>query len=183
MRSYVLTVWNFLDPIYYFFNRLQCLPCKGNILRVRLTKYKGREIMLSDGTKINHNDFLVKIHLHNAKLLYELKEIKSELRRAKMIYRGMQNSLPELEKFRRRHPRREEIKGIIGITTLNKASTRLGFEVFDISHPLYRLFKTFAFLPIELLSNHNTSIKEIVKNHKPSYLFMSTNMLTERYRK
>ena len=100
MKGYLISIWGLLDPLYYFCTRLTYLPCEeteGNIFRVKLTKYKGRNVVLSDGTQINKNDTLVKIHLHNVKLLKELKDIKSEIKKAKMIYRYVQKSLPGIE--------------------------------------------------------------------------------------
>ncbi|KAB2334819.1 hypothetical protein F7731_13745 [Cytobacillus depressus] len=184
MRGYVLSIWNWLDPIYYFFSRLTLLPCEGaksNIFRIRVTKYKGRNVILSDGTRINKNDILVKIHLHNAKLLKELKDIKSDLKKAKFIYHYVQKSLPEVEHYIRECRQAYMIKGIVGITMLNKGCERLGFEVVDISNPIYKWFKWFAFLPIELLAEKHTSW-EILISRKPNYLFMSTNKLSEMYK-
>ena len=100
MRGYIISIWRLIDPFYYFCTRLTYLPSKEKkvmYLRIKLTKYKGRNIVLSDGTQINKNDTLVKIHLHNVRLLKELKNIKSEIKKAKMIYRYVQKSLPGIE--------------------------------------------------------------------------------------
>ena len=185
MRGYLITIWSLLDPLYFFFTNLTYLPCKeseGNIFRIRLTKYKGRNIVLSDGTQINKNDVLVKIHLHNVRLLKELRDIKSEIKRGKIIYRYVQKSLPKVENYIHNNEHFNEIKGIIGVTSLNKGCERLGFEMISISHPVYRWFKKFAFLPIEILSSHNFSIWYILKHHTPNYLFMSTSKLANMYR-
>lgn len=185
MRGYVLSIWNFFDPFYFFCTRLSFPPRTGtesNIFRVRLTKYKGKEVVLLDGTKIFKNDMLVKIHLHNVKLLRELYEIKSELRKAKILYRHVQESLPGIEHFIRNSSFSNEIKGIVGITHLNKGCERLGFEIFDISHPIYKWFKVFAFFPIEILSSANNSIRNSLKHQAPKYLFMSANTLSKMYR-
>lgn len=183
MKSYVVTIWSFFDPIYFFFSRLTCFPYKNNILRIRVTRYKGRRVVLKDGTEIKPNDLLIKIHLHNVRLLKELQGTTSELRRARKIFYYVQKSLPDVEKYLRDHHLCREIKGIIGISSLNKGCERLGFEVFEIAHPLYKWFKVFAFLPIEILSSSNRSIREIMKMHCPRYLLMSQRTLTEMYRK
>jgi hypothetical protein len=185
MRGYVLSIWNFFDPFYFFCTRLTFPPrtgTEGNIFRVRLTKYKGREVILSDGTRIMKNDLLVKIHLHNVRLLRELFEIKSELRKAKILYRHVQESLPGIDHFIRNSSRSNEIKGIVGITHLNKGCERLGFEIFDISNAFYKWFKVFAFLPIEILSSANHSIRTSLKHQTPKYLFMSTIALNKLYK-
>ncbi|MGR5985610.1 YkoP family protein [Bacillus cytotoxicus] len=87
MKSYVLTIWNFIDPIYYKFTRLTYIhkgTCDDNILRVRLTRYKGKNITLSDGTQINKNDTLIKIHLHNVRLLNEMKSFENNIKKRKV---------------------------------------------------------------------------------------------------
>ncbi|NSL51080.1 hypothetical protein HR057_04780 [Bacillus sp. P2(2020)] len=183
MRGYVLSIWSLIDPIYYYCTRLTYLPRQGaesNIFRVRLTKYKGREIVLSDGTEIKKNDTLVKVHLHNVKLLKEIIHIKNEIKKAKIIYRHVQNSLPGLAEFIQRADRSDEIKGVIGITFLNKGCERLGFEVVDITSHIYKGFKWCTFLPIELISSGN-SVRHILQHHSPKYLFMSKGKLLNLY--
>jgi hypothetical protein len=156
---------------------------ESNIFRIKLTKYKGRNISLSDGTQINKNDTLVKIHLHNVRLLKELKDIKSEFKKAKVIYSYVQKSLPGIEMYIRNNVHSDKIKGIIGITLLNKGSEHLGFEIFDISNPIYKWFKQFAFLSIGILSSKNSSVRYILNHQKPKYLFMSTKKLSIMYSK
>ena len=184
LRNYLISIWSVFDPIYYYFTAKTNLSSKeGNIFRVRLTKYKGKNFVLSDGTKINKNDLLVKIHLHNSKLLKEFKNMKSELKKARMIYKYVRNSLPEMDHYIQNHPYSSKIKGIIGISTLYKGSEKLGFEVFDLSNPFYKWFKQIALLPIGMLSSEKITILTIWKTHKPSYLFMSTEKLSKMYKK
>jgi hypothetical protein len=134
------------------------------------------------GHKINKNDMLVKIHLHNVRLLKELKDIKNEFKKVKVIYSYVQKSLPGLEMYIRNNAHSDKIKGIIGITLLNKGCERLGFDIFDISNPIYKWFKQFAFLPIGILSSKNSSVLYILNHQKPKYLFMSTKKISIMYR-
>ncbi|MEQ2525542.1 hypothetical protein EKG37_11960 [Robertmurraya yapensis] len=182
MRNQILSIWKICDPFYYFCSRLTYVTTNGdNIFRIRLTKYKGRNITLSDGTQILKNDTLVKIHLHNIRLLMEVKDIKSELKKAKLIYRYVQNSLPGVENFIRNHHKTSDIKGIVGITSLSKGTERLGFEIIDIMNPFYKWYKKLSFLPIGLLSNKGTSVNQILKVESPIYLFMSKDKLSQIY--
>ena len=186
MKSYVLLVWNFLDPIYYKFTRLTYIHNeihKENILRVRLTRYKGKHVILSDGTQINKNDILVKIHLHNVRLINEMKSVKNDITKGRFIYQHVKKSLPSLGSYIQNHSRADEIKGIIGISMLNRGADRLGLEFVDISNPLYKWFKWLAFLPIFLLSNDHSIFKMIKINisSTPKYLFMSKEILLQIY--
>ncbi|WP_234402321.1 YkoP family protein [Oceanobacillus damuensis] len=178
-RNCVL-LWNFIDPIYYHFTRLNYIQNddgKKTIIRVRLTRYKGRKITLSDGTVINKNDILLKIHLHNVKLMREMDGKNSDIRRALIIYKSVRESLPYVARYIQSHGYTSEIKGLIGITTLHKGCRKLNFEVFSIYNPYYKMFKRIALLPIHLLSTEN-KWKEIPS---PMYLFMSKKRLFKEY--
>jgi hypothetical protein len=182
VRTYALSLWELLDPIYYYLTRLKYLEEKRKcILRVRMTIYKGREVLLSDGTKIQKNDKLLKIHLHNVKLLKEMKEIKNDTRRALYVYNRVKESLPFLAMYISNHKDADELKGIVGITMLRKSSRRLGFETFVIKNKWYRNLKRTTAIPIHLLSV-NTTFRETLKHSTPEYLFMSKEQLIKKYR-
>ncbi|RHW42067.1 hypothetical protein D1B31_05355 [Neobacillus notoginsengisoli] len=182
MKQYIVSAWDLLDPFYYRCTRLTYLENHDNIFRVRLTRYKGRELILSDGVRISKNDLLVKIHLHNVRLLKEIYPLRSEIRKAKMIYQHVHQSLPGIEGYVRSHKRSAEIKGIIGITTLCTGSERLGFEVFDILHPAYKLLKWTAFLPITFLSANGSTLRKMSRMPPPGYLVMSKDKLHRLYK-
>lgn len=108
--------------------------------------------MLSDGTKIQKNDLLLKIHLHNIRLTRELLHLNSEIKKGCYIYEQVKEGLPYIANYLRNHEQFSEIKGIIGITMLNKGCERLGFETFSIVNPFYKWFKTIAFIPMIVVS-------------------------------
>lgn len=146
-------------------------------MRVRLTKYKGRKITLEDGTVIQKNDVLLKIHLHNVKLLKETLKFDSDIRRALISYKIVEESLPSLARYIEVRGYTDRIKGLIGITTLHKGCRKLGFEVYPFRNPYYKWFKQVAFLPIHLLSGERF-IKEIPT---PMYLMRSKEDLMSHY--
>lgn len=176
--------WGIIDIFYYHLSRLESLAKQHtnqqNVLRVRMTRYKGYNVTLSDGTEINYNDRLIKIHLHNIRILKETKSFKSELKKAKWIYQAVERSLPEVAQFIKEHEKCSEIKGIIGITNLTRRADKLGFETKTISNGIYRRFKWLLQLPIMYLSSSDCSIKSLVKQ-QPHYLFMSKETLFEKY--
>ncbi|MFC7393149.1 YkoP family protein [Scopulibacillus cellulosilyticus] len=179
-----MTLWNFVDPIYYSFSHLNDIGKNGrtsdNIFRVKLTRYKGRDVTFSDGTKIKKNDLLIKIHLHNAQLLKEMRAFKNDIQRILHLYKLTKQSMPGVAEFIYEHPLRENIKGIVGITMLNNGSEKLGFVKVEISSKCYKAFKYMAFLPIHLLSTSKVSISKL-KKHPPTYLFMTKSTLLKRY--
>ncbi|WP_188454121.1 YkoP family protein [Virgibacillus oceani] len=177
MKSYLLDVWNAIDPIYYNLTRLQYVPENDNrntLFRVRVTRYKGKQVVLSDGTVINKNDLLLKIHLHNVRMLTDLHNITSDVKRAVYVYHMIKRSLPWLANYVGIHKRKQEIKAIIGITTLYRGADRLGFEITSIKNPCYSIVKKGSFLPINFLANASC-------RNTPVYLFMSKERLLALY--
>jgi hypothetical protein len=86
--------------------------------------------------------------------------------------------MPILAGYLKSHPQETEIKGIIGITTINKGILPLGFESISPSSFLYRRLKKFGQLPIFLLTK--SSFENFNKN-KLNYLLMSKEMLYQKY--
>ncbi|QHZ45828.1 MULTISPECIES: YkoP family protein [Bacillus] len=179
MRSCFLSIWSVIDPFYYFFSRLTLIDKnKRSIFRVRLTKYKGIDVILSDGTVIKKNDVLIKIHLHNIKLIKELQNIESAVRRGIIIYQKACVSMPILAQYVKSHKHTDQIKGIIGITTLHKGVERLGFEAVEPANKFYRTFKKLTQIPILFLMTKQFSFRNIPPSH---YLFISKEKLFHSY--
>ncbi|MFC0274402.1 hypothetical protein ACFFIX_23940 [Metabacillus herbersteinensis] len=180
MRSYILSFWNVLDPLYYLLTRLEYIDRHSGIFRVRLTKYKGRTVILSDGTLIKKNDKLVKIHLHNSRILSELQYVPCSVRRGRTIFKRIFKSMPTLAEYIHNHKNSNEIKGAIGITMLHKGAEKLGFEIIQPCNMFYRLFKSMSQFPIFLLSSGRPKTLKIPDTY---YLFISKEKLLQTYQK
>lgn len=178
MKSFILLLWKLADPIYFTFTRLS--RTENSLFRVRLTRYKGAPMMLSDGCEILKNDLLVKIHFHNVRIFKDLRHVKNDLKKARLLYREVERSLPSLASYLKSHNRREEIKGVVGITMINRGYVRLGFEGGEISNHFYKLWKRMIQVPIYFMAVPSPSFKQL-KKQNPNYLFMSKEALFDHY--
>lgn len=180
MINVIAKIWTTLDPLYFKFTRLTYVNQSDfqNVFRVRLYKYRGPDIILDDGTTIHHKDLLIKIHLHNIRILNETKQIKGDLAKARYIQKLVKSSLPGLAQHVLNHSKNNEIKGIIGVTTIRKCIRPLGFSLFEISNPITRLVK-YITCSIIYLSFHRLSMKTLqsLKHQKPVCLVMSKQKL------
>ncbi|MCM3293941.1 hypothetical protein M3661_27990 [Paenibacillus sp. MER 180] len=180
LKMLILFVWSMLDPIYFSLTRLTFPEqSRSNIFRVRLLRYRGKTIILSDGTRIEHSDLLVKIHLHNVRLLTEIFYMENGVKKGRIIYRTVEQSLPGVCRHIQAHPKFREIKAIIGITMLHRGCTHLGFDIVQIHNPLYHAFKWIGQMPIHFLSVSNP-LKTCTKQN-PRFLLMSTDLLMDKY--
>lgn len=182
-RLSIISIWKLIDPLYYFFSRLHYIKPdqkSDTVFRVRLTKYKGKEIVLSDGTKISKNDMLLKLHLYNVEILKEMWTIENGHSRGRKIFKLVLQSMPILAEYVKKHPQQEKIRGIIGITMIDRGIKHLGFECFEPQSTLYCAFKKYSQLPIYLLSTPDITVRKL-KKLKSVYLFMTKETLYQRY--
>jgi hypothetical protein len=92
----------------------------------------------------------------------------------------VEKSMPMLADYISNHPKRGSIKGIIGVTMLDKGVTHLGFEkAYPISR-VYRLFKLITQFPIFLLTSTSLSLQHI-RRQKTVYLIMAKETIVSRY--
>lgn len=182
MKQRIINIWSIADPVYLKCTRLQCLEQitgRYSIFRIRLTRYKGPEVVLSDGTIIKKNDLLLKIHLHNVRIMKEMQRM-DKVTNTLFLYKSVYSSMPSLAFYILQHHHREQIKGIIGITLIDKGYRRLGFESFSFTSRIYTWFKRVSLYPIHLLSSSKPSSKRN-KTPAPRYLFMSKETLCKKY--
>ena len=85
--------------------------------------------------------------------------IDENFKKSLFLYKKVQASLPDLAFFIIHHNKNDQIKGIIGITMIDKGYKRLGFESFSLSSHSYLWFKRIAHYPIHLLSSSKPSSK------------------------
>lgn len=183
IMSTIIQTWSILDKLYYLCSRLQLVDQhEQNIFRVRLLTYRGPSLSLEDGTTIHSSDILLKIHLHNCLLMREMQHIQNDVKRALYVYHRVEESLPGLAQYLANHPDQEKIKGLLGITMLNRGVKPLGFQVIDISNPVYKTFKELFLIPMFILLHPNGKLKCLKKgNLTPKYLVMSKERLLDRY--
>lgn len=86
--------------------------------------------------------------------------------------------MPILAEYVKNHHRTDQIKGIIGITTLHKGVERLGFEAVEPANQFYRVFKKLTQIPILYLTTKQFSLRKIPPSQ---YLFISKEKLFKSY--
>lgn len=170
-----------MDSCYYYCSNLEFIKEKENIFRVKVLNYKGKKLLLRDGTLIQPNDLLLKIHLHNSLLMNEIKDIKTETKRALYVFNRVKRSMPDLANYLFTHPNEKNIKGIIGITILSRGVQHLGFEVHDIKKPIYRRVKQLYMKPMHIFFNLLTG--KLRKNNQPipKYIVISKSNLFQNW--
>lgn len=137
---------------------------------------------MEDGTEIMKGDLLVKVHLHNYLLVRKMVGVQSDVKRALLVHDIVKESMPGLARFIKSHPLADQIKGIMGVTVLNRGIKRLGFDSFDLKNPIYHHWKKLYMVPMTAICQGSLGQLWSTK-HQPKYLMMSKTTLFYRYDK
>lgn len=183
MNGGLLAAWRWWDAVYQRCTRLQYVEKGENLFRVVLLKYHGDPLTTRDGVRIEPGDWILKLHLHNLMLAETLRKAPPGAQLGIRVLREIRRSLPGLARYVASHPRRSEIKGLMGTTFLYRGAESLGFDVCDVPPTLYFRYKNY-YLKGLLWLMHPEGYKRLAE--KKNYLitrrvYMSTDELLRRY--
>lgn len=190
MAAGMLTAWRIWDFIYYHLSRLQYVDQdNGNLFRIVVKRYHGEPLSTRDGFTLQTGDWYVKLHLHNCRIAHLLAENErqgsrgGEVRWAMMVMNGIRRSLPALADYIQQHPRKEEIKVLLGTTFLHRGAERIGFDVAALPDTWYARYKK-QFFKFILFNCHPEGWRRLHHRGKqlvPKRVFISKEQLLSRY--
>lgn len=144
----------------------------GSLLRINFHTFRGRPILLPDGTEVTRTDRVAELHLDNWRANREadypwhvLGVMRSELK-------FLANEVSKLK-----------VKALYGTTLHHAGAKRLGFTVRDIS-PLFRRWLVRLFLTGLLVSYHPKREQRLEKGRTPlevKEVWISSAELLHRY--
>ncbi|GAA0380288.1 YkoP family protein [Bacillus horti] len=182
MKAIILTFWGIWDWIYFQLNRMEYVSKADNLFRIVRKTYKGPDLQTQTGKWITKGDQILKLHLYNYRLA---KELHQNPNRSLAIYlkRNIEHSLFGLSVFTQQLPEKDQIKGIIGTSLLNRGAERFGFRTYDVEKSFYFSIKHYLYKVICLLVHPDGTLflKRHGKRLKSKHMIMSLDELTERY--
>ncbi|CAM5785279.1 YkoP family protein [Brevibacillus borstelensis] len=132
MNTGILILWGIWDELYQRCTRLRYIEKGNNIFRIVRMRYRGEPLVTSDNRVISKGDLILKLHIHNYYFATLSKGVKDDLRVALLLRQQIMRSLPQLASYLNNMEERDEIKGIVGTTTLSKGVTPLGFSISNV---------------------------------------------------
>lgn len=128
MNISLLNLWRVWDVIYYHTTRLQYIDKKTNLFRIVWKPFWGDTLVTKNGSVINKNDIVLKLHIHNfrlAEIIYKKRDTKAL---GILLLREVRNSMPGLARYVAHHPNSDQISGVVGTTFLHRGVEKLGFS-------------------------------------------------------
>ncbi|GEC89027.1 MULTISPECIES: YkoP family protein [Brevibacillus] len=183
MNTSLLMLWGYWDEIYQRCTRLTYIEKGKNIFRVVVLRYRGEPLVTTDNYIIHEGDLILKLHIHNYYFATLCKEVKDELRVALLLRRHILQSLPQLARFLNSMENKDQIKGIVGTTMLDKGVKPLGFSISDVPMSWFFRYKRW-YLRLMLRFVHPNGKQRLQSwNHEMPLkrVYMSKELLLNRY--
>lgn len=179
----LVSLWLKWERLFRKIFHIQPLDPQNRFFSVRVRTYHGETIRLKDGEEICRGDRIVELHLDN-ELLYRMGvDARSTVQLAIHLIRATEKVLPEVVKFIFSNPQFRNVKGIYGVSLINRGPEQFGFTVLDIPKGLFSSF-TRLYLRLLLSVIHPDGVKRLkLKTNLlvPKIIAMSTKELIRRY--
>ncbi|MFC0393140.1 polysaccharide deacetylase family protein [Paenibacillus mendelii] len=154
-----------------------------SVFHIRVVPYHGKTLHLSDGQTIEDKDEVIELHFDNNKLYHLMTESRSLMHVAIRLIREVEQALPKLAATIAGRKDYERVRGLYGISMINKGAEQFGFSVLELPKGLFdkmtRLYLKF------LLRVLHPSGKKRVKDQggrlSPRIIAMSMEEFHRRY--
>lgn len=181
-RRIWLEMW---EKLFARLARIQRLSDNGRptVFRLALRRYRGRPLVLPDGTTLTSRQPVLELHLDNDYLQELAAGAGSPERVALRTLRAVQQSLPALARHIEQNPELSRVRALVGITILHRGAEKLGFGVYPLTSGW--LSRAITFYQRILLRLWHPAGKARIENQQARLearlLVMSTTTLRELY--
>ncbi|MBC8080545.1 MAG: polysaccharide deacetylase family protein [Gorillibacterium sp.] len=157
---------------------------ENTFLQVRIREYTDNEpLSLEDGERFVKGDRIVELHLNNDQLLQLGRTSRNSTHLATQMIRRIKDLLPHISHLLQTDPAYKNVKGLYGITLINRGPEHLGFTVFDLPKGPFS-FITKHYLRLLMYVIHPDGKKRLQTKTQlliPKIIAISTKELESRY--
>lgn len=124
-------LWRCYDKAYRWLHGVEDLPSdERGVVRIGVRRYRGRRVVLSDGTAVSAGDLVGTIHFNNESVAAIHKRTANPIRAGILILRAFEDSLETLAGLVETYLPYREVKAFTTTTIFHQGVERLGFEIF-----------------------------------------------------
>lgn len=133
--------WLLWEALFHLLFRVRPLEAGSGLLGLRVRRYNGQALTLSDGETLHEGDSVIELHLDNKTLLELSGKSRSTMQLAVHLIRAMEQCMPLLARKMAEEPTLRHIKGLYGISMIHRGASQFGFTVTELREGW---FKTLA---------------------------------------
>jgi peptidoglycan-N-acetylglucosamine deacetylase len=175
----VLVIWSLFQRLTNHMWHLMAIPnAPHDFLRIRVIPYRGRPLILPDGTTIRSGTPVAELHVNNDAIL------RFQSRREMSLVSASRQDFRCLSKWLADADPGHEVKALFGITLLGPLAARLGFVRVDHNAPIKkRLDRMFmhGLLMLYSVEGLRRMSRGLHLQDFPQEIWMSRHELMRRY--
>lgn len=137
LKTIFIYLWEIWERLYFKLAHIIELDDSESILHFSINTYKGRPLVLQDGTVIEKGDKFIELHLLNRNVSNILGRHNSLMGASKEIERRLIYSFNKILEYIERNNIR--VKAMHGVTVLYRLAEKKNFDIFDFN-PFIRAF-------------------------------------------
>jgi peptidoglycan/xylan/chitin deacetylase (PgdA/CDA1 family) len=105
----------------------------NTFLQIRIREYTDNEpLSLEDGERFVKGDRIVELHLNNDQLAQMGRTSRNSTHLAIQMIRNIRDLLPMISNMLKTDPAYQDVKGLYGVTLINRGPEQLGFTICDL---------------------------------------------------
>ncbi|BBH21432.1 hypothetical protein Back11_27770 [Paenibacillus baekrokdamisoli] len=182
MKRIVISCWMGWERIFHWLFRLQPGGL-DSIFHVRVVPYRGKPLKLLDGRTIEDKDDIIELHLDNKKLFKMMSESRSMMHVAIKLIREVERAMPKLAALVASQKKFEHVRGLYGISMINRGAEQFGFSVLDLPPGLFdKMTRIYLKLLLQVMHpSGKQRVKEQGSRLSPRIIAMSMEEFWHRY--
>ncbi|MGZ4113224.1 MAG: polysaccharide deacetylase family protein [Tumebacillaceae bacterium] len=182
-KRLVVALWMQWETLFAKLYGVKTFDEQNPFLHYRVRKYQGSPISLEDGTEIRKGDKIAELHLDNEMLLHFSAHARSSMKVAIQMIRHMAPLMPLVAERFACDPEFADVKGIYGVTIINRGVQQFGFTVLELEKSVFSFF-TNLYLKLLLSVLHPSGkqrLRERTEKLVPKMIIVTRAELIRRY--
>lgn len=182
-RTVQVFLWMKWESMFHFMFQVQCVDRDTQFLHLRIRKYDGKTIELPDGECIQPGDRVAELHLDN-RMLYSMgRNARTSMHLAIGLIREMGQTMPKIADFILNDPDYSDVKGLYGVSMINRGPAQFGFTVLDLPKGIFAVLSKWYLRMLMSIVHPQGSHRLHRKSEMlvPKIIVMSRKELLRRY--
>jgi peptidoglycan/xylan/chitin deacetylase (PgdA/CDA1 family) len=183
-RRVLVRLWMIWEHAFIRLFHVRPVDPDNTFLQVRVREYTdNKPITLEDGETFAKGDRILELHLNNDTLMQLGRTSRNSTHLAIQMIKNIRALLPQITHLIETDPRYRDIKGLYGITLINRGPEQLGFTVLDLPrNPFSFVTKLYLRLLMYILHPQGKArLKTKTELLVPKIIAMSSKELEQRY--
>lgn len=182
-KSVLIACWLTWERAFQKLFHVRAIDNNNKVLSLRVRKYNGRPIILDDGEALQKGDKIAELHFNNDWLFTTSTKVRTPVQLAVKLIHNVDKGMPIIAYLIQHNPIYKNVKGLYGVSIINRGTKKFGFTVLDLPKGMFFFFSR-VYLRLLLYILHPDGKKRLRTKRElliPKTIAISTKELVKRY--